>query len=84
MTEPSIVEHVSKSQHTGGRLAYPVPCMEGKTVTESDSANCGIHWDGVNINNWGNELNLVPGCRRESSPWVFKASGGLISRLVLF
>lgn len=52
-------------------------------MTESDSANCEIHWDGVNINNWGNELNLFPRCRRESSPWVFQASRGLISQLVL-
>lgn len=82
MTEPSIVEHVSEPQHTGGHPASPIPCM-GETVTESDSANCGIHWDGVNINNWGNELNLFSRCRRESSLWVFKASRGLISRLVL-
>lgn len=81
MTELSIVKHVSKPQHTGGHLASLISCREKtktKIVTESDSANCEIHWDGVNINNWRNELNLFSRCRRQQ-PLVFKASRGLIS-----
>lgn len=63
MTELSVVEHVSKPQRTGGRLASLMPCMEKQTnknkrlVTESDSTSCEIHWDGVNVNKW--RMNLI-------------------------
>lgn len=88
MTELSVVEHVSKPQHTGGRLASLMPCMEKQTkkkkksqrlVTESDSTSCEIHWEGVNVNNWRMNLICFLDARERAAPGYLKQAVVLLA-----